>query len=64
MTTLTLFEPPKTCPCGAVQTPGQDTVPTCRYDLQQHLEPWQRDHPNRPRACLNTHDPATAEVPY
>jgi hypothetical protein len=63
--TLSLFPEPRACTtCGATTTGhDQTTVPTCAYDLQRHLEPWQRDHVNRPRTCLHTHQPTTAQLP-
>jgi len=52
---------PTACPvgsCAAIRLPGQDQVPTCAHDLN-------RDEPRgkRPRACLNTIDPATTPFP-
>lgn len=65
MTSLSLFPQPRTCrACGATDTGNQTTVPTCRYELQAHLEPHQRDHVNRPPTCLNAHDPDTSDIPY
>lgn len=45
------------CPvCAAVRPAGQPKTNGCGYD---------RDPDGRrPQACLNTHDPATAPIPY
>jgi hypothetical protein len=67
MTTLfdpALLEPAHCATCGAIRTTGQDRVPTCAYDLQTHMPLFERDHPKRPRNCLNSQDPQTAKVPY
>lgn len=56
-----LFDPdkhvPKPCPvpgCGAIATPGQTQVPTCRID---HERAHTGDHIRRPSNCLNAFQP-------
>lgn len=61
MTEPSLFDPDTTitvqcASCGATRQPGQDRVPTCAHDLEPQGK--------RPKACLNTIDPATARIPF
>ena len=62
MNQAALFDPePRHCPvpgCGAILLPNQDRVITCHHDLQ----PDQTER--RPKACLNTYNPAKAPIPY
>ena len=58
-----LFDPTRTSPtpceipgCHAVRFPPQDRTPSCAYDLHHET-------PNRPRGCLNAHQPDTAPWP-
>ena len=66
MNTPTLFDPDRTTPqactvngCPAIRFPHQQTVITCRHDL----DPTEY-RGKRPRLCLNRHDPATDPIPY
>lgn len=46
--------------CEALRYPDQERTPTCAHDRDRALgEPGRR-----PAGCLNTYDPATAEIPY
>jgi hypothetical protein len=67
MTQGSLFDPERTMPtactvpgCGAIRLPGQDTVVTCRCDLDRAVDGWTG---NRPRLCLNVWDPSAAQFP-
>jgi hypothetical protein len=58
-----LFNPddlvPKECAhCGATQQPDDEKAFGCVADRDRD------QYPRRPRHCLNTYDPATAELPF
>jgi hypothetical protein len=60
-----LFDPARTtvtlCPvCQATRQPGEQRAPGCTVDRDRDTGQW----PRRPIGCLNTHDPARAEIPY
>jgi hypothetical protein len=61
----TLFDPDRTIAvectvCGATRQPGEPTAPSCSVDRDRSAGD---TFAKRPRACLNTVDPATAPFP-
>lgn len=55
---------PTACPvpgCGAIRLPDQHKVVTCATDLERASAGWTGA---RPKACLNTHNPDAADIPY